>query len=1128
MGAVTGIGNDGIALFSGGGITNQAGGTVSGKYDGVLIKFGAGTVTNAGTILGATAAVALPAGFANQVIVDPGAVFSGLVDGGNTIGVTVTSTLELASAAAPGLISGLGTQFINFAQTTIDTTAQWTLTDANTLVAGTTFTNTGALTILNGGLVDAGTIINNGVIQENAATLTTATLDGTGTVVIGGGSSLTVTGSVAATQTIVFAGNGVLDIASSATAAFAGQLVLANGAKVVSHSASDTVSGIAPQSASVAVNGTGATWASAGQLQVGASGLGEFAIQAGATATVGAGAVIAGPASASGSAINLSGAASSLQITGLLDVGVAGFGGLSLIGGASVTADSLDVGNSASGVGQISVSGAGSSLAIAGAATIADDGTGVLSVLNGANFSATSLAIGTQGTSSVFPSVAGPAALAVAGASGIVSVIGTGSNLTMTGQLTIGDSASAELSILSGAMVAANNADIGLNAGSTGNVDIEGAGSHLDIANDLNIGDAGVGVLTLGNGTELTVGNNLVVGANGVLNQFGGSIDPSTITIVSGGRQGGHGTSTASVMISNAGTLFASGGTETVITPLITAPSGKSGVLEVDAGGDMLLNVTSVDATQSVSFTDGTGILTIGTIGGFSASIVTVNPGDQIIVQGKSIASDSFNASSHVLTLFDGSSATIGTLQLGPSVDGSAILANGTGGLGVAPCFAAGTRISTERGEVAVEDLRVGDRVQIVPRHPHASPLPLRGRGGAVIAVEGPLLPLRQSGGGLRWGSAQPITWIGHRTVDCTRHPKPHQVHPVRISAHAFGPNRPCRDLYLSPDHALYINDVLIPVKHLINGNSIAQVARNEVSYYHIELPAHEVLLAEKLPAESYLDTGDRANFANSPGPVALHPDFASRRWEAEGCAPLVVAGPEVDAVRRWIGYSAEAGTRVLVRCIGIPAEIGVGQHPPGTAGQHLGRAEARLVRHLPALRHPIAEIHVGQAQRQGALDQPQDRIGAERLLLQPRREEAVDRGQAVSKLVGQARADHAVVGIAELHDEGLDRRVLHHGAVVVEAHGGHVAVAVAGLLVALEQLELLRGGARGDLEAFQQRIGAGDAAQRAVGLEGWRPGCGSARRPGRMGRPAHRRCCGCVGTRHATAGRAGRRRRDR
>jgi len=435
-------------------------------------------------------------------------------------------------------------------------------------------------------------------------------------------------------------------------------------------------------------------------------------------------------------------------------------------------------------------------------------------------------------------------------------------------------------------MVSADNADIGVQAGATGNVDIEGAGSHLDIANDLTIGVAGVGVLTLGAGTELTVVNNLVVGANGVLNQFGGVIDPSTITIVAGGRQGGHGTTTASVEISNAGTLFASSGIETVNTPLITAPSGKSGVLEIDAGGDLVLNAASVDATQSVTFTDGTGILTIGTIGGFGGTIASVTAGDEIIVQGTSIASDSFDPATHVLTLFDAGNATIGALQLGALVNGATLLANGTGGIGVAPCFVAGTRISTERGEVAVEDLRIGDRVQVVAQRPLPGPAP-------------------RSAGGLGRGSVQPVIWIGHRTVDCARHPQPRKVWPVRIEAGAFGPGRPLRELWLSPDHALYIGDVLIPVKHLINGGSIAQVAIDEVTYYHVELPRHAVVLAEGLAAESYLDTGDRSNFANPNGAIALYPDFASRIWDAAGCAPLVVTGAELEAAQGWVNTVA-------------------------------------------------------------------------------------------------------------------------------------------------------------------------------------------------------------------------------
>ena len=182
--------------------------------------------------------------------------------------------------------------------------------------------------------------------------------------------------------------------------------------------------------------------------------------------------------------------------------------------------------------------------------------------------------------------------------------------------------------------------------------------------------------------------------------------------------------------------------------------------------------------------------------------------------------------------------------------------------LPVIACFAGGTRIATARGRVTVEHLSVGDPVELAS------------------------------------GNAAPIIWIGHRTIDCRHHPSPHSVHPVRIHGGAFAPNVPCRDLRLSPDHAVFVDGVLIPIKHLINGTSITQESRATIEYFHIELPRHDILLAEGLPTESYLDTGDRANFANGGRAIRLHPDFAARRWEAQGCAPLVVTGPALAAVR--------------------------------------------------------------------------------------------------------------------------------------------------------------------------------------------------------------------------------------
>ena len=177
-------------------------------------------------------------------------------------------------------------------------------------------------------------------------------------------------------------------------------------------------------------------------------------------------------------------------------------------------------------------------------------------------------------------------------------------------------------------------------------------------------------------------------------------------------------------------------------------------------------------------------------------------------------------------------------------------------------CFASGTRIATSDGPVAVERLTVGDRVR------------------AWFAEEAS------------------VVWIGHRRVDCARHPNPRAVWPVRVRAGAFGDGLPEGHLMLSPDHAVFADGVLIPVRYLMDGDAIAQLPVPEVEYWHVELAHHDVLFAEGLPAESFLAAGNRHAFANGGPKIDLHPDFAPRAWEAEGCAPLMVTGPLVAAVR--------------------------------------------------------------------------------------------------------------------------------------------------------------------------------------------------------------------------------------
>ena len=86
---------------------------------------------------------------------------------------------------------------------------------------------------------------------------------------------------------------------------------------------------------------------------------------------------------------------------------------------------------------------------------------------------------------------------------------------------------------------------------------------------------------------------------------------------------------------------------------------------------------------------------------------------------------------------------------------------------------------------------------------------------------------------------------------------------------------------------------------HLRRANSV------DPHQHHIELPRHDVVLAQGLPAESFLDIKDGSNYAKRPGPVRLYPDLTSWIWEAFGCARLIVTGPELAAARALVGSFA-------------------------------------------------------------------------------------------------------------------------------------------------------------------------------------------------------------------------------
>jgi hypothetical protein len=156
---------------------------------------------------------------------------------------------------------------------------------------------------------------------------------------------------------------------------------------------------------------------------------------------------------------------------------------------------------------------------------------------------------------------------------------------------------------------------------------------------------------------------------------------------------------------------------------------------------------------------------------------------------------------------------------------------NGHGHGGGCCCLLRGTKVSTPTGERAIEDLQIGDEV---------------------LTLSGP----------------KPVKWIGYDkyTKDDDR-PWQASVMPIRVVRSAIADQAPHRDLYLSPAHRVFINDVLIPVKYLVNGTTITPAAPEGIAaieYYHVEFHTHEVVLAEGAPVESFReDASEREFFAN-------------------------------------------------------------------------------------------------------------------------------------------------------------------------------------------------------------------------------------------------------------------------
>lgn len=145
----------------------------------------------------------------------------------------------------------------------------------------------------------------------------------------------------------------------------------------------------------------------------------------------------------------------------------------------------------------------------------------------------------------------------------------------------------------------------------------------------------------------------------------------------------------------------------------------------------------------------------------------------------------------------------------------------------VIPCFTPGTLIATPRGEVPVEQLRVGDMVIT------------------------------------RDNGVQTIRWIGHRPMTAGALLQNPHLKPVVLRKGALGHDLPERDMMVSPQHrmlvanertALYFeeHEVLVAAKHLLDNHSVKEIESSGTTYIHFMCERHEVVLSNGAWSETF------------------------------------------------------------------------------------------------------------------------------------------------------------------------------------------------------------------------------------------------------------------------------------
>ena len=377
---------------------------------------------------------------------------------------------------------------------------------------------------------------------------------------------------------------------------------------------------------------------------------------------------------------------------------------------------------------------------------------------------------------------------------------------------------------------------------SGGSLIIEGGllsgGSTLDS----NGGTGAIGGAAIGDGIFLQSGN-ITLSAT--------SANPLVVNDPITDQKGGGGTGVAGLNIAGTGTVDL--GHQNTFAGGIDIESGTLDLTAPGAAGSGPISFVAqptVDPTLEFTPTDAP-----------SNQIEDFGAGDKIVIDGFQETGVSYLGGHLVL---DGSGGPVSldlpgftsTSQFSivddPNTDTTTI---------TQACYCRGTLIQTKNGQRRVEELQIGDEVMTAS------------------------------------GRLRPIKWIGRRSYAGRFIVGRKDVLPVCIKAGALDDNVPARDLWISPNHAMYFDTadggVLVEAKDIVNGVSVVRAESiKHVEYFHIELETHDVIVAEGALSETFIDDDSRGMFHNSHEYRRLYAE--ERVAPAHYCAPRVDEGYEL------------------------------------------------------------------------------------------------------------------------------------------------------------------------------------------------------------------------------------------